>query len=304
MILLIMMVTIFVQTYTASAGAGKKIPDVIQKLIFENSKFTEPIIVEVQKEDRAYYEYVKEHPVDNSLIPQLIYTWGYQNSNKRFLSFLIQNGYATVESLERVEKGWRKTYHFLLYTGKLKNLINNPEKPELLVAYRSLKSIDYTNEYKADLWGIKIKFYALTFTYTSSRKIGDFPSVSTEFNGKAKAYLDPDDGKWKLDSLELNDRGEREYLDVIENNYEAFKVQEEAPKPKKIQEKVIQLTGEVISVDEATMKITVKGMDKEVTIVCRGCGSRIRDIRVSDKVVVKYAEYENENVVKSINIKR
>lgn len=226
-ILLVLVLAILIsghKSFSASSHAGK-VPDVIKKLVFETSRFTEPIIIEMPAEDRTYFEYVKEHPVDNSLIPQLIYTFGYQNSNKKLLSFLVQNEYATVESLDRIEKGRRYKYHFLLHTNKLKSIIDNPKSPKLIVAYRNLKSVDYTNEYKGSPGGIEIKFYALTFTYTFSQKVADFPNVNIEFKGKAKAYLDPDDGKWKLEDLELNDGGSYEYLKAIEKNYEAFKLQ-------------------------------------------------------------------------------
>lgn len=72
--------------------------------------------------------------------------------------------------------------------------------------------------------------------------------------------------------------------------------------------KIRQITGEVIVIDVTTKTITVKGKNKEVIVICGDdSGFReaynIRDIKVGDKVVVRYVEYENENIAKSIAAK-
>lgn len=68
--------------------------------------------------------------------------------------------------------------------------------------------------------------------------------------------------------------------------------------------KVRQITGEVIAIDTAIKTITVKGKNKEVTFSCANdTGFReahnFRDIKVGDKVVVRYVEYENKNIAKN-----
>ena len=83
----------------------------------------------------------------------------------------------------------------------------------IAIAKRQLKSIDYKNAYKGEipLVGVKTDFYAVTFSY---RLTSDFPGLSRcdkVFEGKAKAFYDPDTGKWNAE-VELDDEGVHEYL--------------------------------------------------------------------------------------------
>jgi hypothetical protein len=96
---------------------------------------------------------------------------------------------------------------------------------KVLLAVRELKSVDYKKEYEKDA----IKIYALTFSYTVKDKVPFYEewrnflattkrvlwpkpvwlrrSLPEELNkvhkGKAQAYLDPNDGVWKLAELKL-----------------------------------------------------------------------------------------------------
>lgn len=72
--------------------------------------------------------------------------------------------------------------------------------------------------------------------------------------------------------------------------------------------KLRQITGEVIAVDIAIETVTVKGKNKVLTIRCLDGagwheGNNISNIKVGDKIVVRYVENENENICKRIFVK-
>jgi hypothetical protein len=67
----------------------------------------------------------------------------------------------------------------------------------------------------------------------------------------------------------------------------------EAPKAK-----VKQVTGEVTAVDVATKTIKVKGKKAEIALTADE--KMLADVKVGDKVVVKYTEEEGKNIAKSI----
>ena len=93
-----------------------------------------------------------------------------------------------------------------------------------------------------------------------------------------------------------------------EKKAEAEKATEAKPAPAA---KVKQITGEVKTVDTTANTLTVKGKRAEVTVSCTDktkvmMGKEkktLADVKVGDKVVVKYTESEGKNVAKSIAIK-
>jgi Cu/Ag efflux protein CusF len=62
--------------------------------------------------------------------------------------------------------------------------------------------------------------------------------------------------------------------------------------------KVKQVTGEVTAVDAAANSVTVKGKKAEMTISADE--KMLKDIKVGDKVTVKYTEKDGKNVAKSV----
>jgi hypothetical protein len=83
------------------------------------------------------------------------------------------------------------------------------------VGKRVLDAVIYSKRYEAAPLGFPITFHALTFTYTISGELPEVGGVTRQFEGKAKAWIDPDDGKWKLDSLTLGDEGEKEFTALM-----------------------------------------------------------------------------------------
>lgn len=73
-------------------------------------------------------------------------------------------------------------------------------------------------------------------------------------------------------------------------------------------QKIYQITGKVIAIDMATKKITVKKGNNSITIRCNDDtrfrkARNINGIKIGDKVVIKYVEYDNENIAKRIIVK-
>jgi ribosomal protein S1 len=80
---------------------------------------------------------------------------------------------------------------------------------------------------------------------------------------------------------------------------------------KKAPEKVMSVTGDVVAVDAKAMTLTVKGKKGDValstndkTTVKMGKEKKaLADVKVGDKVKVKYTEVDGKNIAKSIAIK-
>lgn len=86
---------------------------------------------------------------------------------------------------------------------------------------------------------------------------------------------------------------------------------EAAPAEKKAPAKVKQVTGEVTAVDAAAKTLTVKGKagdvaltaDDKTTVKVGKEKKTLADVKVGDKVTVRYAEMDGKNIAKSIIIK-
>ncbi len=79
----------------------------------------------------------------------------------------------------------------------------------------------------------------------------------------------------------------------------APKAEEKMTEPAKAEKaKVKQITGEVAAIDAAAKSITVKGKKAEVIVAADE--KMLADVKVGDKIVVKYTEKDGKNVAKSI----
>lgn len=86
---------------------------------------------------------------------------------------------------------------------------------------------------------------------------------------------------------------------------------EAAPAEKKAPAKVKQVTGEVTAVDATAKTLTVKGKagdvaltaDDKTTVKIGKEKKALGDIKVGDKVTVRYTEMDGKNVAKSIIVK-
>lgn len=204
----------------SSAQTGKGVPQHIKQLVFDDSEFSRPITVNLPPQDgpaENKYIYSWYNAGAKGSMPP-IPSFTVQNMNKGLLNFLSKNEYAVIDVLHTPHQLVYKKYEFISYTDAIKPFIaTGTFKGGFTVnlASRVLKSIDYTNQYEAIRHGIKIKVFALTFTYTITEKMHGLPRITKHFEGKARAYLDPDDGKWKVDEITFADNGAEEYWAVL-----------------------------------------------------------------------------------------
>jgi len=211
----------------ACAQQREYVPQQISQLVFEQSRFSLPINFQLPcSDDPSTKERILEEwrkSTQPSFPPR-----GPQNAsliNESFLHFLIENKFAKVDKffMGRGTKYMRE-YKILSYSDTIKPYIVKGgfenDNFHIILAVRTLKSIDYTNEYEATPEGFKIKFFALTFTYTLSDRFPNLPKITKQFRGEARAFLDPDDGKWKLDKLSLEDQGNDEYMTLLIAQYQ------------------------------------------------------------------------------------
>ncbi|MCL4477290.1 MAG: hypothetical protein M1508_13900 [Nitrospirae bacterium] len=79
------------------------------------------------------------------------------------------------------------------------------------------------------------------------------------------------------------------------------KAEEKKPAEKKAPAKVKQVTGEVVAVDAKAKTLTVKGKKGDVALsVDEKAAAKLADVKVGDKVTVKYKETDGKNVATSI----
>lgn len=75
--------------------------------------------------------------------------------------------------------------------------------------------------------------------------------------------------------------------------------------------KIKQYTGEVVTIDATAKSLTVKGKkaeivftaDEKTTVKVGKEKKSLTDVKIGDKVVVKYSEVDGKNLVRSIEVK-
>lgn len=210
-------------------------PARIRELVFEKSEFARPITLVLPAEDdrKRFDEFSRAKTINATHIVQ---PFGLGQIRRDILNFLTQHGYAKVETVT-VQKapGWPfaafagpEDVRFLFYTEKLNPFIHEKSEGwphgtvQIRVASRRLESIDYTNQYEGSPMGVKVKFYAVSFSYYLDEKLPGVPKVTKKFKGSAKAFLDPDTGQWALNELSLSDNGSATFSDIIAKSYDVF----------------------------------------------------------------------------------
>ena len=212
------------------------VPPAVNGLVFHSGQFTAPLAVALPcpdppSEKSRILNWWRENHNQGLMAGGLAPVGSFRTKNvgHGLLGFLVKHHLAVVEALTDLPTSMGPmTYHFLSYTPEIQQYLahGSPDATGcredslgLLIGVRQLKSVDYTNEYEAAPEGVKVKVFALTFSYEISEKIPDLPSRPTAFRGKAKAYLDPDDGEWKLEHIELTDNGAAGYISAMESAY-------------------------------------------------------------------------------------
>jgi len=195
------------------AQQWENVPQDIRQLVFEQSRFSQPITFQPPCSDDPS----TKEKINASLI------------NESFLNFLNKNKFVKVDkSVMDPGTKYVREYRILSYSDTIVPYLLNPYKEKftdvcnlhIILAVRKLKTIDYTNEYEATPGGFKKKFFALTFTYTLSDIFPNLPQITKQFKGEARAFFDPDDGKWKLDKFSLEDQDNDEYMTLLIAQYQ------------------------------------------------------------------------------------
>ena len=102
----------------------------------------------------------------------------------------------------------------MIYNSEIKKYLVDPNSNcnnwRFKLAIRTLKRIDYTNEYESEPYGlgVKMKTFSLRFIYEVVPELSNAKVKYEEFDGSAKVLLNPDTGKWQLENLELDKREE------------------------------------------------------------------------------------------------
>lgn len=82
----------------------------------------------------------------------------------------------------------------------------------------------------------------------------------------------------------------------------APKAEEKKTEPVKAEKaKIKQITGEVTAIDTAAKALTVKGKKAEVIVTADE--KMLANVKIGDKVVVRYTEQDKKNIAKSIKKK-
>ena len=146
--------------------------------------------------------------------------------NSKLLQFLASKGYVSVQVLDMRHyyvQYYKDTglFKFYYYTDKIAPYIMGAYKfgmkgnpPILVCGKRKLKSIDYSNKFNTEMYGMgKVDIWALTYSYQLEVVFPEFELVQPGkiFKGKLQALKDPRDGKWKIVESEKQDSGSREF---------------------------------------------------------------------------------------------
>jgi hypothetical protein len=232
------------------------LPPEFNNIFFQMSKFNHPIWIEVPPESSlTHYQNISQSPdVYETGLPQATIEIGkgLKDYDKHLLSFLVETGYAKIETKTQTTHNNRygnrsKTYHFLFYTDDFKKKIQYFRvedfygeitlKPFVQLAHRQLLSVDYQNQYEDAPFGMRRTFYAITFSYKLVNDLPELPEINQVFKGKGKIFKDPDDGAWKTDGpfenlgIELSDKGYQGFINLLKSIYKPFNFENNLIKP-------------------------------------------------------------------------
>jgi len=200
------------------------LPREIERIVFEESDFAEPITVRLAGgDDPGVYQEYQTQILDH--LPAPVHLGWASASGAGWLDFLVKNGYAEAKTVRaQACIGPAMESKFLFYNEEAIRpyILSGSCEPDsyftLLLARRKLRGIGFTNEYEQ----LGEKFYAVNFTYILEEALPGLPEVRKEFEGKAILWWDPSEGTWTLDlweALELEDHDRFEYQTLLSEIY-------------------------------------------------------------------------------------
>lgn len=193
---------------------GESIPSEVESVVFHESHFVKPISVDLPCDDSSNEIWVAEYC--NSKVKSGLYAApiAYNSSirfiNKEFLHYLKAKKLVTVKNYSTTNSYGRFDFPVMIYSSDLKQYLEEPNTNcnnwRFKLARRKLVSIEYINEYEADpyMMGTKMKVFSLIFKYEILPELTNTVVQYEDFDGSAKAILNPDTGKWQLEELKLD----------------------------------------------------------------------------------------------------
>jgi hypothetical protein len=208
-------------TSLIAISCSKSIPPDIKEIVFEKSKFAKPIAISIPCDDSDNEKWVANYCNSKIYYGLDAAPIGF-NSHSRmldhnFLNYLLISGLASIKHYSTTNNYGKFDYPVMIYSSEIKKYLVDPaakcDSWLFKLGDRRLKSIIYTNEYEAEPMGmgIKMKIYALTFKYQILSELPNLIINKEEFEGNAKVYLDPDNGKWELDELKFDKEENRAF---------------------------------------------------------------------------------------------
>ena len=170
------------------------VPSHIKKAVFDESKFAEPLLLQLPGDDREMIAQLKAKQRGEQQTLPMFHASAIQQfqspEEKALLGVLIENGFAEVKTMETDSFQGPRNVKLLMYRDTLgpyrvgerttregktqtrQALLAEPESQftspfQITIGTRQLKSIDYTNAYQGQIppLGVKTDFYAVTFSY-------------------------------------------------------------------------------------------------------------------------------------------
>jgi len=215
---------------SAISGCNQGLPQIAHEQIFEKSRFSDLIQMNLPNEDSR--DFLKSVCTTEFGMKPLHLNSATQHGNPHLVSYLMQNNYAEIQDAVIHSRYGNEDIKFFFYTSKFHenpNMVDNGGRSDIggsrhtwNLGRRALKNITYTNRYKAAPMGVPLEIIGITFNYGIEWTAPEFSDAGGSYEGKAQVYLDPNDGQWKIEQLNLSDNGSDEFLQLLKARYPAY----------------------------------------------------------------------------------
>ena len=197
---------------SAISGCHQGLPQIAHEQIFDKSRFSDLIQMNLPNEDSR--DFLKSVCTTEFGMKPLHLNSATQHGNPHLVSYLMQNNYAEIQDAVIHSRYGNEGIKFFFYTSKLHenpNMVDNGGRSDIggsrhtwNLGRRALKNITYTNRYKAAPMGVPLEIIGITFKYGIEWTAPEFSDAGGSYEGKAQVYLDPNDGQWKIEQLNLS----------------------------------------------------------------------------------------------------
>lgn len=224
-----------VASFICLTACNAKLPEEAKSVIFQSPTFQKPIYVSVpQPDEESSFLNFLEYPTitDESFMPSIDISTGkdFSDYNLNLISYLVKNKILEVKLANRTTitrfGQTTKTFHFALYNSPYKsNLVKFSDQTiyGILAGRRKLASIDSEDKVDQNINGNNVKVYTVVFSYNIETDLPGLDEFKSKiFTGKVEVYSDPTSKQWQMSNLQLNDKGENDFLQLIQQTYQPF----------------------------------------------------------------------------------